>query len=114
MALLSNYKVIGSFAINPNKSFETTMILDTGAGPSCMKTAMLPAHWEKEATMHATKALQAANGKPLACRATVPLFLRFGDYIAKDRFLVVDDLPVAVLLGAGFQDTHLSLIKKWC
>ncbi len=109
----TNYKMNGSFTINPSDSFETIMVLDTEAGPNCSAARYLPPGWQKKSSEKHEVTLQAANGKPVHTRGSVHLWIRLGNYIAKDSFLVCDQLPVPIVLGScSFRTTFRSLTTR--
>ena len=86
------------------------MILDTGAGPNCVKTSALPQGWEERARLTRNHSLTAANGGTIPSRGMVTLYLRLGDLVARQQFLVVDNLPVPMIIGTRFQDKHVFSI----
>ena len=107
-----NYKATRRYTILPEQAFETSMILDTGAGSSCVSSRALPDGWETSVTRKPGTTLRAANGKAIPTRGHIPLYIRLGDYLVRDEFLGCDSLPVTVILGAKFLDNHLKHISN--
>lgn len=87
------------------------MILDTGAGPNCVSVRYLPQWWEKHKNKSELVVLKATNGMSMKTLGRLPLWIRLGDYKTRDHFLICEELPVPIILGAKFIDTNIAVIR---
>lgn len=104
--------VSGRFALVPTCSYETVMVMETGAGLNCVSSKSLPDGLQLFLSKKISKNFRVANGKFIKTEVFVPMWIRFGQYIVRDEFLVCDDLPVAVILGSQFIDGDAKNISK--
>ena len=96
--------------MSPNNGTEVTMVLDTGAGPNIVATRALRDGWQSAMINKKPIGLCAADGKPISTYGYMILWVRLGDYATKDEFLVCDNLPTTMLLGAKFIDKNVAAV----
>jgi len=95
----SNYKVNGSYAVTTDKAYPVWIVMDTGARPNCFALKALPDGWQKLTTNRDGAPLRAANRLTIATQGYVSIWVRLGNYVPRDEFLVCETLPVSMLLG---------------
>ena len=92
----------------------STAVVDTGAGPSVIRSDMLPDDWKSAGIIvpkSETRRIQDANGNIVHTKATVQLTFVLGPLTATFQFLVVDTLAVPILLGCDFINQYVKCIK---
>lgn len=100
-------QVRGEFAIDANKPWLFPILVDSGAGVNVVKTSTLPKGWQPAATIGPTRHVPVANGAVMRTRGEILLWIRIGTHIAQERFIVIDNLPIPLLAGMGFQRKHV-------
>lgn len=106
-----NYKLEGTFAVQPSQAFATTMVLGTRASTNCAATRALLLGWEKYLSKTDIVRLRAANGKVMNTHGFVKLWIRVRSHIAQDKFRVCEQLPVPFILGAQFIDRTVPITR---
>jgi len=104
----TNYKVLGSYAVTPDNAFEVTFVIDSYSGPSCVNPSVLPEGWRKF-LREFPRSLTTANCTALNSIGTIPLWVRFGEFIVRASFFVANDLPVSIMVGTDFKDRHVKV-----
>jgi len=88
-----------------------TPTLDTGAGPSIIRSDALPKGWEKR--LHPRPHLSHivdANRNRISARGMITLRLRSGGFAVDVDFVVVQRLALLVLLGTNFINRHVEAL----
>lgn len=107
----SNYKILADFCVHPNRSQRAVMIVDTGAGISCVRTDALKGDWQSAITKNTKVRIRVANGSRLRIRRILPMWVRLSNQIVKEDFLVCDALPVPAILGTSFIDKNIEDVQ---
>lgn len=106
-AFASNYKVEGIFAIISVEAYAAIMALDTGAGPNCVPEKSLPPKWNERLLYKRSASILAADNRVIKTHGFLNLWIRLGDYVVRDEFLVCDEFPDPILLGTRFIDRNV-------
>lgn len=107
-------KVTGDVALSLEKAWKVPMLVDSGAGVNVVRTSLLRKGWEQHIKYVPVVRVRIANGNALQTRGEISLWIRIGSHLAKDRFVVRDNLPLPLLSGMGYQRQnvrHLSTIE---
>ncbi len=94
--------------MSPAKATEVTMILNRGAGLSTVATRALPDGSQSALIQKKPVRLRVADGNPIPTNGYVLLWVRLGEYVTQDEFLVRENLPTTMLLGAKDLDKNLG------
>lgn len=87
-------------------------VVDSGAGPSVVRTDLLPVGWEEYADPGPRRTrVSDASGQLLKIRGEVTLTIYVGGQPMRHEFLVVKGLSVPLILGWDFQRAHVESIS---
>ena len=102
--------MVGNFAFDTKEACQSSILVDTGAGPSCVRKDMVPPE-ELEKLAPATRKCLAANGTPIPTLGVTKIWVKLGNYVALTEVLVCNDLPCPILLGTSFLNHHIWSIS---
>ena len=109
-----NFKVSLTIGLEGKPMRTSAAVIDTGAGPSVIRSDMLPEDWKSTGIIvpkSETRRIQDASGNIVNTKATVQLAFVLGPLSATFQFLVVDTLAVPILLGCDFINQYVKCIK---
>ena len=105
-----NFKVAAAVGLNPATLASHPVVVDTGAGPNCVRLGALPPHAVKKIRRRDGCNVVDANGKPLAIAGTITMYVRIGRCQVKAEFLVCNFLQVPFLIGTDYIRQHVRAI----
>jgi len=110
---LHNYRITSSPGRQAFNMNATSVVVETGAGASVIRSEALLDGLDAAITPHAPGAglrLRDANGNQPVTSGTISLLFRAGGLWVPCTFQVVSSLSVPVLLGCNFLDAHSHAI----
>ncbi len=107
---LSNYKVPASWGTDPSKPKKSLLVIDTGAGPNCVRVDALSSEDRERIDTSRKANLKAANGTRITTNGVIDLYIKIKDFVARDSFIVCENLPCPVLCGNQFNDKYIKNI----
>ena len=106
-----NYKVYADVGINQNLLARNLSVLDSGAGPNCIRKSELPPGFDAHIRHGPLPNIGDANNNPLYTIGTLALVVRLGRRIVKVEFIVCERLAAPVILGCDFCDRFVEAIR---
>ena len=107
-----NYKIYADIGLQKQLLAKKVAVLDTGAGPNCVRESDLPPGYEASMRYGPVPNIGDANNKPIAMKGYIAMLLRVGHFIVKTDFLVCERLAVPLILGRDFCDRFVKAIKR--
>jgi hypothetical protein len=106
-----NYKVSATVGVATAVATPVYILLDTGAGPNLVREDVLPEDWFRyRLAGDTTYQVIGANGRSLAQRGVVTLWVPLERLRAQARFIGVKQLAAGCILGCQFIDRHVKSI----
>ena len=105
-----NFKVAAAIGLSPSTLESFPVVVDTGAGPNCVRFSVLPKAAQKKIRYRDGYKVVDANGNPLSIAGVISLFVRIGKCQVKAEFLVCNALQVPFLIGTDFIRHHVPAI----
>ena len=105
-----NYKVYADFGFTPHLTIRKLTVLDTGAGPNCVRKSEIPEENLKKIRKGNTPRVTDANRNPINVIGTIDLVVRLGNILVKAEFLVCERLAAPAILGCDFCDRFVEAI----
>eukprot|EP00171_Calliarthron_tuberculosum_P022096 IDg22096t1 len=93
-----NYKINLFLAVRPVLLSEQVAVLDTGAGPNCVRIDALPTGASRHIQQRPLPSVQDANKKLLATLGIVALYIQAGEIMVRTDFLVCQNLSVPIII----------------
>jgi len=89
-----NYKVHAEIGTSPHHLHHTGAVLDTGAGPNCIRADILPPNWEAWNIPNLNSGPVDAQGNRVEIVGITSLYVRLGSQTTRTHFLVCKSLAV--------------------
>ena len=86
-------------------------VLDTGAGPNCIKQKILPPGWRNYLTSSSPTPLVDAQHNTIPTAGTILLYIQVGELLARVSFTVCEKLTVPLILGTAYINRLVSSIN---
>ena len=106
-----NYKVYADFGFNQNLLARKLSVLDSGAGPNCIRKSELLPVFDAHIRHGPLPNIGDANNNPLSMIGTLALVVRLGRRIVKVYFIVCERLVAPVILGCDFCGRFVEAIR---
>ncbi len=106
-----NNKVQVGTALEPAHLCSEVAILDTGAGPNCVRRARLPAGWETGLLDAPAMRVRDANRNPLPVNCVISLYVQLGTTLVKGEFWCAKSSP---FLSSSNRISSASLFSELC
>lgn len=107
-----NYKVQFSVGITPNVFRSAVKILETGRGPSTIRTSFLPPAWLQKIKSITVILYRSASGDHITVCDMILLFVHLRDFQVRVCFDVVNKLTVPIFTGLLYLKQFMSSIRQ--
>lgn len=87
-----------------------TSVLDTGAGPNLVHLNGLPSVWQSKLVKTAQTTVTDASRNHMRTLGVIRLFMRIGNLVVWDHFVISTNLTTSCLLRTTFIDKHFTAI----
>lgn len=105
-----NYKIFANIGLSGAVMYRHAVVLDTGAGPNCIRTDALPPGARGKLEAPPDFGVFDANGKPLTLEGCIKLDVEVGKCRVTASFIVCRHLQVGTILGTDFTNLHVHSI----
>jgi gag-polyprotein putative aspartyl protease len=104
-----NFKVSATVGVTTVVQTPVPAILDTGAGPSLVREAVLPEDWQcRRLTGEPECHIVGAGGRKIRQKEVIILHVEVGQRLLKTKFIVVEELAAECILGCKFINRHVQ------
>jgi hypothetical protein len=106
----ANYKITAAVGADASSMAVVSTVLDTGSGLDLVHRRVLPDGMQMEPVPEGLPTVLAANKTRLSFAGVVRTAVRVGDMTTQQTQLVSENLPVDMVLGTRWIDSHVEAI----